>query len=90
VTPADRLAARYELFDALGGQAPPATVGDSTAPPRALEPATGLSASEIIERLDAAPGLDAGSLSTQARLGEGDPAARLIAAILATPHYQLA
>ena len=90
VTPADRLAARYELFGALGGQTPPAPVGDSTAAPRALEPAIGLSASEIIERLDAAPGLDAGSLSTQARLGEGDPAARLIAAILATPHYQLA
>lgn len=90
VTPADRLALRYELFDALGGQAPPPPVDESSVPPRAIEPAIGMSASEIIERLDAAPGLDAQSLSTQARLGAGDPAARLIAAILATPHYQLA
>ena len=90
VTPADRLVVRYELFGALGGQAPSATSGDSTAAPRALEPAIGMSAGEIIERLDPAPGLDAPSLSTQARVGAGDPAARLIAAILATPHYQLA
>ncbi|MCY4269162.1 MAG: DUF1800 family protein [Gammaproteobacteria bacterium] len=86
VTPAERLALRYELFAALGGR----IVGESMAPPHALEAAIGMSASEIIERLDAAPGLDTRQLITQARPGANDSAARLIAAILATPHYQLA
>ena len=92
VTPADRLAVRYGLFDALNGQLPAtsASASATTALPGAFELNVRMSASEIIERLDPAPGLDFRSLRRQARRGAGDRNERLIAAILATPHYQLA
>ena len=92
VAPADRLALRYELFDALSGQSPaaPASGSASSALPGALELNVAMSDSEIIERLDPAPGLDVESLRGQAPSGADDRTERLVAAILATPHYQLA
>ncbi len=100
VTPAARLAVRYHLAAALAGRLPPLGLErpspstDEAAAAFTVPIATTLreaSAAELLERLDPAPGLDAGSIEREVA-GVSSPAGPsvFIRRVMMSPHYQLA
>ena len=100
VSPPSRLTVRYHLAAALGGRLPPLGLerpvppagGPAGAPVVPVDAALqGVSASELLGRLDPAPGLDAAAIERDVSgVASGERRSAFIRRVMMSPEYQLA
>ncbi len=96
VSPPDRLAVRYQLGFVLSGRSPQLGLtatgaGTATTAPVPGKALNGTSASDLLTRLDPAPGVDRAEIDRRlAARGKATGASDAVRHIVATPQYQLA
>jgi len=96
ISPADRLALRYQLPQVLTGAEPRvglvSAIGDAPASPAARITAAvrDVAPEHLIARLDPAPGLSVREVRTATARAGGRAAELIVRHVMSTPHYQLA